>query len=150
PLSPGLDLEGLFRAREPGQVIQHRHFAALGLRWRIHRKLHRAVVHCRCVLVEPHRAAEAAVLAHRLEGNRFTHALSTPFDFAVWVAMRSMSCGDNASYGSSPISFRRARMAGISSGRAPPPSMTDDTNAANCSGDQPFFFDSSTCTKSRP
>ena len=63
----GLGHEGFFGAGEAGEVVQHRHRARRGLRRRVHRKAHVAVVGLRRVLVIAQHAPEAGVPGNRCE-----------------------------------------------------------------------------------
>src|SRR6185312_114751 len=73
-LCAGLDHEGLFRARESGEVIQHRHRSRLRLRGREYCKTHGAGGARGLVAIEADRTAEAAMPTddfERLAGHGF-------------------------------------------------------------------------------
>src|SRR3569833_2531920 len=66
-LRAGLDHESLFRAGEPGQVIQHRHAARLRLLGHDHRKAHRGAGTGGIVLVKTDGTVETLVLTDDFE-----------------------------------------------------------------------------------
>src|SRR6185437_4272569 len=63
-----LDHEGLLRARQPGEIVEHRYRSGLRLRGSEYGKAHGARGARRLVPIEADRAAEAAVLTDHLEG----------------------------------------------------------------------------------